>query len=382
MTRPLPNIYDSFSEVRKNDFLKAKAIKDQDGIIAGVFCAFTPEEILDAAGIYSVNLCGTSEETIGAAESTLPKNLCPLIKSSYGFALTDKCPYTYFADIIIGETTCDGKKKMYELLSEIKDTYIMQLPQGIDRAYAKKMWESELWRLIRRLEQSFGMSITEKQLREASRVKNDVRQAKLDLMDLQKLNPPPIYGKELYNFLEGLRFNFCSDDTPTIRNIINQIMCGYQKGERPVSIDAKRVLVTGCPIGGVFKKTIGAIEDNGGVVVCFENCGGIKSAIEKVDTEAENIVAAIASRYLNIGCSVMTPNYRRMELLAKLIVEFQVEGIVDIVLQTCHPYSVEGYSIKKMAKDLGICYISIETDYSESDIGQLTTRLAAFIEMI
>ena len=108
----LPAAFEAFADARKAGFLKVKAAKEQGKRVAGCFCAFTPLEILDAAGLLTVSLCGMSPETIPAAETQLPRNLCPLIKSSYGFYLTDKCPYTYFADLIVGETTCDGKKKM------------------------------------------------------------------------------------------------------------------------------------------------------------------------------------------------------------------------------------------------------------------------------
>jgi len=118
----------------ENGAIKIKNIKENGGKIAGTFCSFTPVEILDSAGLHSVNLSGTSDQTIINSESDLPKNLCPLIKSSYGAAISHKSSYTYFSDIIIGETTCDGKKKMYELLSELKDIHIMQLPQGVDRS--------------------------------------------------------------------------------------------------------------------------------------------------------------------------------------------------------------------------------------------------------
>ena len=161
----LPSTFEEFSEARRAGFLKAKAVKDNGGKIAGTFCTFTPNEIFDAAGIHTVSLCGTSDETIPAAEADLPKNLCPLIKSSYGFAVSDKCPYTYFSDLIVGETTCDGKKKMYELLGRIKDVYVMQLPQGIDRPYAREMWAAELRLLIKTLEEKFGAAITEAGLR-------------------------------------------------------------------------------------------------------------------------------------------------------------------------------------------------------------------------
>lgn len=158
----LPEQYESFSEARRNGFISVMNMKKEGKIIAGVFCAYTPSEVLDAAGITSVGLCGTSQETIPAAEQVLPRNLCPLIKSSFGFALTNKCPYTYFSDIIIGETTCDGKKKMYELLADLgKNVYVMHLPQGADRTYEVDFWAQEIRRLIQTLEEQFNVMYPE-----------------------------------------------------------------------------------------------------------------------------------------------------------------------------------------------------------------------------
>ena len=144
-----------------------------------------------------------------------------------------------------------------------------------------------------------------------------------------------------------------------------------------------RILITGCPIGGATEKVIRAVEDNGGIVVTFENCSGAKSIDKMVDEDAEDIYDAIARRYLNIGCSVMTPNPNRLELLGRLIDEYQVDGVVDMILQACHTYNVETNTIRKFVTgEKGIPYISVETDYSQADIGQLNTRLAAFVEML
>ena len=149
-------IWENYEEKRKAGFIKAMEFKKKGGKIAGCLCAYTPVEIIEAAGMASIGLCGTSQETIPDAERVLPKTICPLIKSTYGFALTKKCPYTYFSDIIIGETTCDGKKKMYELLGEIKDVHILHLPQGKDVPYARKMWYEECVRMKEVLERKLG----------------------------------------------------------------------------------------------------------------------------------------------------------------------------------------------------------------------------------
>ena len=136
----LPKTFDEFVDARKAAFLNVKKYKDNGGRFAGFLCSYTPQEIMDAADVAIVGLCGTSNETVPYAEVDLPKNLCPLVKSTYGFAVSDKCPFTYFSDFIVGETTCDGKKKMYELLSDIKETYVLHLPQRQERPYAKDIW--------------------------------------------------------------------------------------------------------------------------------------------------------------------------------------------------------------------------------------------------
>lgn len=367
----------------ENGAIKIKNIKENGGKIAGTFCSFTPVEILDAAGLHPVNLCGTSDKTIINSESDLPKNLCPLIKSSYGAAISDKSSYTYFSDIIIGETTCDGKKKMYELLSELKDIHIMQLPQGVDRSYSSIMWEKEVRLLITILEEKFGIEITEEKLRKSTSFRNKFRSLYDELLKLSKLEPPAITGFDLYKILEGYRFNFDLDEEyKQLEELIHKTKKKYEEGVRPVDNKAKRILITGCPLGGVLDKVVNTIESSDGVVVCFDNCAGIKPIRNKVDENSDDIVKAIADRYLNIGCSVMTPNLKRMELLPELVEEFKVDGVIEVILQTCHPYSIESREVKKLITDTGIPYMALETDYSESNIGQIKTRISAFMEIL
>ena len=379
MNYSLPEKFEEFGEARKAGFLRVKQVKENGGKVAGIFCTFTPVEILEAAGFTSVSLCGMSPETIPAAEAHLPKNLCPLIKSSYGFAVSDKCPYTYFSDLIVGETTCDGKKKMYELLGRIKPTYILHLPQGHD-SDPVTVWTAELCRFIKYLEDNFNVTITDAMLREAARKRNLERKTNLKLMSMQKQDPPPMSGLQMYQALEGSGFVFTHEErVAKIEDLIRTI---EETADPEANRGCKRILITGCPIGGVLQKTVGAIEANGGVVVCHENCSGIKAAFQMVDTEAEDIVKAIAERYLEIGCSVLTPNSKRMELLPKLVEEFKIDGIVEVDLQTCTPYCVESYQIRQLAEQLGVPYMAVETDYSQSDSGQLSTRIEAFMEML
>lgn len=381
----LPEQFNEFSEARRNAFVRVKDFKDEGKHIVGVFCTFTPKEIIYAANAIPVGLCGTSEEPIPDGEKHLPKNLCPMVKSSYGFALSQKCPFTYFSDILVGETTCDGKKKMYELLSKLKPMHVMQLPQAINRDYAVDIWSKELVILKETLEKQFNMEITEEAIREAVKNCNYERSLLREFYELGKLNPPAVTGVEMQTVLEGVGFTLDKDvQNKKIREMIDKIKDEYNKGERKIDPNKKRILVTGCPIGGAANKVIKTIEESGGVVVCFENCGGVKSNSRLVDEDPnKDVYEALSEKYLNIGCSVMSPNDNRVEMLGELIDEYAIDGVVDVILQACHTFNVETHRIKEfVTKEKDTPYMNIETDYSQADTGQLKTRIAAFIEML
>lgn len=379
--KELPEVFEEFAEQRKNSFLAVKKLKDQGVPVIGSYCTYFPQEIATAMGAASVSLCSTSDETIAEAEKDLPKNLCPLIKSSYGFAITDKCPFFYFSDVVVGETTCDGKKKMYEYMSEFKDVYVMELPntQGEE---ALKLWKSEIIRFKEYLEKKFDITITEDDIREAIKINNNVRRSLKGLYEVMQNDPAPIKGQDLFKVLYGSTFKFDKKAIPAeVDALTEKIKKEYAEGK----MEAKkpRILITGCPIGGATEKVIRAVEDNGAIVVTYESCSGAKSIDKLVDEENPDVYDAIARRYLNIGCSVMTPNKNRLELLGRLIDEYKVDGVVEMTLQACHTYNVETRAIRKFVnEEKKIPYINVETDYSQADVGQLNTRIAAFIEML
>jgi len=378
----LPNEFENFADARRQGFLAVKELKDDGKKVVGTFCTYTPSEIILAAGAVPVSICSYSDETIPDAEKDLPRNLCPLIKSSYGFALTDKCPYIYFSDLIVGETTCDGKKKMYELLGKIKNMHVMQLPQYQNDERSKELWYKEVLLLREKIEEDFGVTITDDDIKRAIKIKNEERKLLKEFYELNQSCPPPMNGIEQLKVLSGSKFIFDLEaKNEDLRDIIDKLRTDYENGVRNVPASAKRILITGCPLDGVTTKVVTAIEESGGVVVGYENCVGIKP-VELLVDENEEPYKAIADKYLQIGCSVMTPNNNRYELLLKLIKEFKVDGVVEMVLQACHTYAIETTEIRKLMQKENVPFISIETDYSTSDSAQLKTRLGAFIEML
>ncbi|MEM7874475.1 double-cubane-cluster-containing anaerobic reductase [Morganella morganii] len=379
----LPSIFSDFSDARQQGFLTVMELKEQGIPLVGTYCTFMPQEIAMAAGAAVVSLCSTSDETIEEAEKTLPRNLCPLIKSSYGFGKTDKCPYFYFSDIVVGETTCDGKKKMYEYMAEFKPVHVMQLPNNSESAESVALWRSEIIRFQKRLEVQFGCEITEQGIRDAIDLRNRERRALTEFYRLGQLNPPAMTGREILCVVYGATFKF--DKRALIgelETLTAKVRAEYAAGKR---LDPRpRILITGCPIGGAAEKVVRIIEENGGWVVGYENCTGAKATEQCVDENPQtDVYDALTEKYLAIGCSCISPNTQRLNMLSEMVQDYQVDGVIDVILQACHTYAVESLLINRHIREKhDIPYMAIETDYSTSDTGQLATRIAAFIEML
>lgn len=379
----LPDNFETYNEARQAGFLRMKQLKEKGAKVVGMFCSFVPMELVYAAGALPVGLCAFTEEPIPAAEANLPRNLCPLIKASYGFALTDTCPYFYFSDLVVGETTCDGKKKMFELLNEIKQTYVMQLPHSRDEA-ALAFWKDQIVRFKEKLEDLFQVTITEDDIRDAIRRKNRERRVMLKYLELGKLDPAPMSGYEMGTRVDAGSFSFDLDQRcDVIEKRTAEVIAEWEANCKGKPSTRPRLLVTGCPNAGVREKIIRAVEELGADVVAFDTCNGNREKVELVDESNPDVYDALARKYLNINCSVMSPNDSRRAYIGELIDGYSIDGVVEIILQSCHTYDVEAHFIKRfVTQEKGLPYLNIETDYSQSDKGQINTRLAAFLETI
>lgn len=377
----LPKIFEEFAEKKKESFLKIKEYKDRKIPVIGAYCSYFPRELATAMGAIPIGLCSSSDETVKIAEKVLPANVCPLVKSSYGFAISDRCPYFHFSDLVVGETTCDGKKKMYEMMAEFKDVYVMELP-NVQSERGLRLWREEIIRLKQYLEDKFQVVITEDAIREAIHKENSRRLSMKRLYEVMKLDPVPISGEELLTVLYGNKYEFDMEMAKKkIEDLTDKILREYEI--LPKREKCPRILITGCPIGGDSMKIVKAIEQNGGVVVAFENCTGAKVLDEIIDESNPDVYAAIARKYFRIGCAVMTPNHHRVELLGRMIDEFKVDGVVEMVLSGCHSVHMESISIRNfVSEEKHLPYTSVVTDYSQGDIEQLNTRMAAFVEML
>ncbi len=351
--------------------------------VAGIYCGYAPVELFYAMDIVPAVLCAFSNGTIEEAESVLPANLCPLIKSSYGFIAKDTCPFYSFSEAIIGETTCDGKKKMFELISERKPTHVMDLPQLPEEKEALDNWTVMIRKLQDFLEKTFDTKASDENIHNAIMENNRKNDLVKKILEFAALPEPVIGWAEMHDVI------FLA--TPARGNNINTVLEGIvSKLEDRVKQDyvhgakgAPRILITGCPTAGDAAKVFKLIEESGGVIVAIDSCVGLKPFAEKVKEGTSDPIRAIAERYLKIPCACMTPNNGRIVELDMLIDFYKPDAVIDIVLQACHGYNVESHKVgEHIMKKRDLPFLKIVTDYSQGDAGQIKTRIEALLESV
>ncbi len=367
-----------FADMVRHCHDEAVAAKAAGRPIVGMMCEYTPRELIFAAGGLPVCLCGGDAAKIPPAEEILPSNLCPLIKSTFGYHLTGTNPFLEMADLLVAETTCDGKKKMYELLAENRPMHVLELPQKPGEPDAFAHWLSELARLRTELERRFGVEITDDRLREAIRTMNRERALRRALAEQLRREPPPFTGRELLEF----------------KSLVSCLPADLDQYERAQAAAAAapgradlgnrvRVLLTGAPVAHMAERVVDLIEAHGGVIVCQENCTGLKPILEDVEEAAPDPLRAIAEKYFHLPCSVMTPNDGRIDRLRELAEAYRPAAVIDLIWQACLTYDVESHRVQRWAEtEAKLPCLRIETDYSPSDSARIALRVEALFETV
>ena len=355
------------------------------GKVVGSFCIHVPDEVVVAAGAIATGLCSGSQFWVPGGEKKLPTATCPLIKASLGARFDRTCPFFRLADLFVGETTCDGKKKAWEILAEDAPMYIMDIPQmKRERDYAH--WGDEIRGYIRRLEELTGNRVTEGSLHDAIVLLNGKRRALKRLSDFRKLDAVPISGKDVL-LITQIAFY---DDPGRFTSMVNKLCDELdQRARAGVSVfpkGAKRILFTGTPLSIPNWKLHHIVESLGGAVVCEEMCTGIRYYERCVDEDGrtlDEMVDRLTERYLGgIHCACFTPNSERIDDILRLAREYRADGVIDVNLKFCNIYDTEGYFVERALEDAGVPVLGVETDYTDQDAEQLKTRIGAFLEML
>ena len=354
------------------------------GKVFGTFCVYVPDEIVFAADAIATGLCGGSQFWVPGGEKVLPANTCPLIKASVGARLDRTCPFFRIADMFIGETTCDGKKKAWEILAKDVPLHVMDLPQ-MKRAKDIKAWAEEIETFKNVVEELTGKVVTAEKLAESIKLMNNNRKALERLYNLRKNENLPISGCDVLLISQIAFYDDPARFTQMTNKLCDELDQRVKDGVSVVPAGTKRIMLTGTPLAIPNWKLHNIVETSGAAIVCEEMCTGTRyfeNLVDESKTTLEDQYMALAERYMKINCACFTPNEGRIDDILRLAKEYKVDGIIDVNLKFCNLYDTEGYFVEKALKKSGIPVLGIETDYTDSDAGQLRTRISAFIEML
>lgn len=367
--------------VRPQELIKAQ---EEGKKVFGTFCVYVPDELIFAANAIATGLCGGSQFWVPGGEKVLPTNTCPLIKASVGARLDRTCPFFRIADMYIGETTCDGKKKAWEILGEDVPVHVMDLPQ-MKREKDIKAWAEEIKELKKVIEEFTGNKVTEESLSESIKLINNKRKALSRLYECRKADKVPISGRDALVISQIAFYDDPARFTQMTNKLCDELEQRIKDGVSVVKEGTKRILLTGTPLAVPNWKLHNIIETSGAVVVCEEMCTGTRyfeNLVDETKTTVDEQIDALANRYMGINCACFTPNTGRIDDIIRLAKEYKVDGVIDVNLKFCSLYDVEGYTVERALKEAGIPVMRIETDYTDNDAEQLRTRIGAFIEMI
>ena len=353
--------------------------------VIGVFCVFVPDELILAADAISVGLCAGAEFGFEEAEKLLPRNTCSLIKSFFGFKMSKVCPYLESSDMVVGENTCDGKKKAYEIFADLQpNLYVMDLPQ-MKSPQGRELLKSEYLRFKEALEELTGITITAERLKMGIATINNRRRALHRLAVLRAADPTPISGLDALLINQVAFYDNPMRFTDSINKLCDELEGRVAEGKGVASKGTPRILLSGCPMAVPNWKLPAIIETSGGVIVGEEMCTGergTQNLVDEAGSDLDSLMDAIVDRYFQIDCAVFTPNGERMEHVESMAREYEADGVIHYSLQFCTPYMVESFSAEKGLEAGGIPCMRIETDYSQEDVGQLKTRVEAFLERL
>jgi benzoyl-CoA reductase/2-hydroxyglutaryl-CoA dehydratase subunit BcrC/BadD/HgdB len=373
----------NINETRTDFAYKLEMAKDEGKKVVGCLCSYFPRELVLAAGAIPVGLCGTTQEPIAAAERVLPADQCPMVKATYGRAISNTCPVFPLADCVVGETTCDGRKKMYELLAREKPMHIMDLPQKPDEKEALDHWIQEVRKLKEFLCRQLGVEITDENLKSAIRDVNKERLLMKEIFSCRKHHPVPVMGTDLVGITTAMNYTTDRDEyRGKLEELLQELKRRIRERQFACGPERPRILWTGLGNSLGCDKVLRLVEECGGVVVCQEGCGGVTREDTLVD-ETKDTLEAIAERYLAVTCACMTPNDIRFKQIDRLISEYSIEGVLDLTWQSCHAFNIESYRVAEIVKGKHrLPFLHIVTDYSQSDIGPLRIRIEGFIEQM
>lgn len=363
-----------FREIFENRYTLLKERKEKGQRIIGWMCTYVPEEIIHAAGILPIRIMGNKSDEVPIATAHLYSNVCFFVRS----CVEDGFRGNYdFLDGFIAINACDHMRRGYDVWSSfLKTPYtdILGVPCKVSDS-TLDFFHQDLVRIKKAIESNFHVEITDEALRRSIALFNRTRQLLRELYELRKSDAPPISGADSLDILlAGL---VMPKEEYNVK--LDQLLAKLkgQKGQQNGSI---RLMITGSELDD--SDYLRAIESWGASIVVDDLCNGTRYFWDLVE-ESGDPLRALAQRYLDrTPCARMRPQDKRVKHLQQLAREYRVEGAIYEAIKFCGPYGGVLPIIKKGLKELDLPLLSLQRDYSMSGVGQMKTRVQAFLEQI
>ena len=205
------------------------------------------------------------------------------------------------------------------------------------------------------------------------------------LARLRAADPAPISGldallmNQVYFYDDPVRF------TGSVNAICDELEQRIERGEGVAPKATPRIVISGCPMAVPNWKLPAIVERTGAVIVGEESCVGERGTqFLTADTgrTVDELMDAIVDRYFKIDCAIFTPNPSRVEHVMRMVKDLDAHGVIHYGLQFCSPYQIEAGPVEKRLEQEGIPTLRIDTDYGQEDVGQIQTRVEAFVERL
>ena len=356
------------TRAKNEKFLSAK----QSPVI-GWCNTYIPEEIILASGAMPYRVLG-APVPLSRSKTYLSGNLSANIQSLLECAL--RGDYKFLDGMIIGTST-DSTKRLYDAwvrYAGVPFNHLFDIPKFIyDNAGVH--YKESMCSLSEDIEKHLKRKITETSLRAAICECNKTRKLLIALNDLRKKGDPPVSSKGM---LEICKLAVTSDKA-SFNDDLEELLAELAPSNKENS--ACRVLLTGSFQDQAW--LLDAIEENGALVVCEDLCTRLRYFSGLTD-ENEEPLTAIADRYLNKkphSASLVSFD-QRTGYLRNLINEFRIDAVIYHILKFDDAYLFEFPDMKEFFDSNGISVLRIETEYNTSAVGQVKTRLQAFMEIL
>jgi benzoyl-CoA reductase/2-hydroxyglutaryl-CoA dehydratase subunit BcrC/BadD/HgdB len=356
--------------------------------IVGTMCVQVPDELIYASGAVPVRLCNGFYTDDHNGADFMPAKSCSLVKATLGMLdRKSTLPFIDRIDDIVLPATCDQKRKAGSMITDMGySVYDMEVPPVKESEEARIYWQRSIRKFAVALKQITGKKLNKSSLKEAMAKVALAQKAYRKLYELRKVSPAVILGKDAFMVTNAYFFDDIDNWTEAVNKLNTELEKRVEEKFSSAQRRAPRLLFTGSPAIFPNLKLPMLIEESGGVIVGDETCSSNRMLYDMVSSDEWHVnamVDGIADNYLKpCTCPIFTKNDDRKRKLLQMAKAFAAEGVVYQAFSGCQVYSMEQASITKALNDEGIPVLFVESDYSPDDMGQLSTRIEAFIESL